>query len=127
MTQYSQLSRDELDKTMTADQFTQVVAAIASGKYSWACVLILRFAGYNPLHYIPYRTYNRLVKENARPRERNACPADSARSESRYSVEMSDLAYLQTAEPSQRRGGSFSQWIADRIQQRVSDAVRFMR
>ena len=22
-------------------------------------------AGYNPLHYIPYRTYNRLLKENS--------------------------------------------------------------
>lgn len=52
------------DKVMTPEQFTQVVAAILEGKYSWACVLILRFAGYNPLHYIPYRTYNRLTKDN---------------------------------------------------------------
>ncbi|MFO5476534.1 MAG: HetP family heterocyst commitment protein, partial [Dolichospermum sp.] len=35
-------------------------------KYSWACVLMLRFVGYNPMHYIPYRTYNRILKENAR-------------------------------------------------------------
>ena len=47
---------------MTEDQFDRVVDAIASGKYSWACLLILRFAGYNPLHYIPHRTYNRLMK-----------------------------------------------------------------
>ncbi len=52
------------DKAMTTEQFTQVVDAILNGKYSWACVLILRFAGYNPLHYIPYRTFNRLMKEN---------------------------------------------------------------
>jgi len=52
------------DKAMTTEQFTQVVDAILNGKYSWACVLILRFAGYNPLHYIPYRTFNRLTKEN---------------------------------------------------------------
>jgi hypothetical protein len=52
------------DKALTQDQFDQVVSAILSGKYSWACVLILRFAGYNPLHYIPYRTYNRLMKDN---------------------------------------------------------------
>lgn len=51
-------------KAMTPDQFDEVVAAILGGKYSWACVLILRFAGYNPLHYIPYRTYQRLVKDN---------------------------------------------------------------
>lgn len=49
---------------MEPEQFTQVIEAILAGKYSWACVLILRFAGYNPLHYIPYRTYNRLMKEN---------------------------------------------------------------
>jgi hypothetical protein len=49
---------------MSPEQFNQVVEAILAGKYSWACVLILRFAGYNPLHYIPYRTYNRLTKEN---------------------------------------------------------------
>ncbi len=53
------------DKVMTPAQFTQVVEAILEGKYSWACVLILRFAGYNPLHYIPYRTYNRLMKDHA--------------------------------------------------------------
>lgn len=54
----------KIDKAMTTEQFTQVVDAILNGKYSWACVLILRFAGYNPLHYIPYRTFNRLMKEN---------------------------------------------------------------
>jgi hypothetical protein len=53
-----------LDRVMQPEQFTQVLDAILSGKYSWACVLILRFAGYNPLHYIPYRTYNRIVKDN---------------------------------------------------------------
>jgi hypothetical protein len=55
------------DKSMTEDQFTQIVEAIMNGKYSWACVLILKFAGYNPLHYIPYRTFNRLIKENGFP------------------------------------------------------------
>lgn len=53
-----------LDKAMNPEQFNQVVSAILEGKYSWACLLILQFAGYNPLHYIPYRTYNRLMKEN---------------------------------------------------------------
>lgn len=54
----------KLDKVMTLEQFEQVVEAILAGKYSWACVLLLRFGGYNPLHYIPYRTYNRLLKEH---------------------------------------------------------------
>jgi hypothetical protein len=48
---------------MEPEQFNQVIEAILAGKYSWACVLILQFGGYNPLHYIPYRTYNRIVKD----------------------------------------------------------------
>jgi hypothetical protein len=51
---------------MTQEQFSEVVAAITDGKYSWACVLILRFANYNPLHYIPYRTYQRLIRAHGR-------------------------------------------------------------
>jgi hypothetical protein len=54
----------KLEKVMTTEQFDRVVEAILAGKYSWACVLILRFAGYNPLQYVPYRTYNRLIKDN---------------------------------------------------------------
>ncbi len=41
----------------------KIITAILSGKYSWACVLMLRVMGYNPMDYIPYRTYNRLMKE----------------------------------------------------------------
>lgn len=62
---------------MTPEQCTQVFEAILEGKYSWACVLILKFAGYNPLHYIPYRTYRRLLKENSnksRSRETQVAP-----------------------------------------------------
>ena len=51
-------------KSMTEEQFEEIVEAVLAGKYSWACVLILRAGGYNPLHYIPYRTYNRLIKIN---------------------------------------------------------------
>ncbi|ACK71909.1 heterocyst differentiation protein [Gloeothece citriformis PCC 7424] len=59
------------DQVMTQEQFEKIVEAILAGKYSWACVLILRFAGYNPLHYIPYRTYNRLIKDNCRENSSN--------------------------------------------------------
>ena len=64
-------SDTKIDKVMTEEQFNQIVAAILGGKYSWACVLILRFAGYNPLHYLPYRTYKRLMKDNAQPKKIN--------------------------------------------------------
>jgi hypothetical protein len=66
---YSTGTQGRTDKAMTAEQFTLVIEAILAGKYSWACLLILRFAGYNPLHYIPYRTFNRLVKENTVSRQ----------------------------------------------------------
>ncbi|MFN6569139.1 heterocyst formation protein HetP [Nostoc minutum NIES-26] len=51
-------------KKINTEQIEQIVKAIIAGKYSWACVLILRFSGYNPIDYIPYRTYIRLLKNN---------------------------------------------------------------
>lgn len=80
MNSYSSKPQSKLDRTMTNEQFEQIVDAILAGKYSWACVLILRFAGYNPLHYIPYRTYNRLIKEHnhhTRNNKTNLSPAQS--------------------------------------------------
>ena len=70
-------SNRSVDKAMTPEQFTQVVEAILDGKYSWACVLILRFTGYNPLHYIPYRTYNRLMKDNSQTNRNKGCSSHS--------------------------------------------------
>lgn len=46
------------------EQVDQIVKSIIAGKYSWACVLLLRYSGYNPIDYIPYRTYIRLIKNN---------------------------------------------------------------
>ncbi|AFY79854.1 HetP family heterocyst commitment protein [Oscillatoria acuminata] len=69
MTYQMHYSNRNLDKIMTQEQFELVVDAILAGKYSWACVLILRFGGYNPLHYIPYRTYNRLMKQQRQGRQ----------------------------------------------------------
>jgi hypothetical protein len=56
--------KSKQSQVMTTEQFEEIIDAILSGKYSWACVLILRFANYNPLHYIPYRTYKRLLKDH---------------------------------------------------------------
>ncbi|TAF10996.1 MAG: heterocyst formation protein HetP [Nostocales cyanobacterium] len=53
------------ENLITPEELNQIIEAIADGRYSWACVLILRFIGYNPLHYIPQRTYSRLMKENS--------------------------------------------------------------
>lgn len=60
----SAYSSKDTERVMTSDEFDQVIEAIVLGRYSWACILILRIAGYNPLHYLPYRTYRRLIKEN---------------------------------------------------------------
>ena len=64
MSQSIYKQKNQVTRTMTEQQFEEIVDAILGGKYSWACVLILQTAGYNPLHYIPYRTYNRLIKDN---------------------------------------------------------------
>ncbi|MFQ4136132.1 HetP family heterocyst commitment protein [Nodosilinea sp. PGN35] len=83
MSRYTTVSPASLTATsraMSAEQFDQVVKAIVEGKYSWACVLILRCAGYNPAHYLPYRTYKRLIKENRlQPAEtQNTQPSETA-------------------------------------------------
>ncbi|MCU0569793.1 MAG: HetP family heterocyst commitment protein [Oculatellaceae cyanobacterium Prado106] len=107
---------------MTSEQFTQVVEAILDGRYSWACVLILRFAGYNPLHYIPHRTYRRLMRENSRRNpvssqqsRENHAESSSSRDRS-ISYEINDLSYLESLKESQThiRGGDrpwISQWF----------------
>jgi hypothetical protein len=99
---------NKLDKAMTNEQFTQVVDAILEGKYSWACVLILRFAGYNPLHYIPYRTYNRLMKDNSKDHhKRRHCEANlfpnQQLSDQNFQKphQIQDLAYLESLNQSQ--------------------------
>jgi hypothetical protein len=57
-------SGSSFQSSITTEQLNQIIEAITEGRYSWACVLILRFVGYNPLHFIPQRTYSRLLKEN---------------------------------------------------------------
>ncbi|MCC3405115.1 MAG: HetP family heterocyst commitment protein [Microcoleus sp. PH2017_10_PVI_O_A] len=57
------------------EQLDEIISAILAGKYSWACFLLLRCTGYNPLDYIPYRTSNRLLKENTQTRKSETQPA----------------------------------------------------
>jgi hypothetical protein len=53
-----------LDRVMQPEHIDQIIGAILDTKYSWACVLILRYSGCNPLQYIPDRTYRRLCREH---------------------------------------------------------------
>ena len=78
--------------------FSDIIAAISEGKYSWACVLILRSAGYNPLHYMPYRTYNRIIKANLNLGKNRSQSSQSASSKSKGS---SDLGLMRS---------TFQQW-----------------
>jgi hypothetical protein len=64
MTQNITGYQSQTGSKINTEQIEQIIKAIIAGKYSWACVLILRFAGYNPIDYIPYRTYIRLLKNN---------------------------------------------------------------
>jgi len=123
---FTQNSASKLDKAMNPEQFSQVVDAILEGKYSWACVLILRFAGYNPCHYIPRRTYNRLVKENLQAQQQRGS-ITATQTTSAHRDRVPDLAYLEEAlndQYTQIKGGRFAKfrdpdlcrtWITDSI------------
>ena len=45
------------------EKIEEIVQFILLGQYSLACFMFLQVIGRNPLDYIPYRTYNRLVKD----------------------------------------------------------------
>ncbi|MBC6434028.1 heterocyst differentiation protein [Nostoc sp. HG1] len=106
-----------LDTTVKAQQFDKVVEAIIAGKYSWACVLMLRFAGYNPLHYIPYRTYNRLLKENSQTNR-----AKQQQSENIKMLKDSRPAYLEVVgkQKTEIRSGSLDQRLGQPINEHQS-------
>jgi hypothetical protein len=127
MTQQLPRFDTRINKPMSPEQLNQVVEAILEGKYSWACVLILRFTGYNPLDYIPYRTHNRLLKENCqfgsssrqttdRLKISNQSETASATRSAREGlIKLKDLGYVEVIdkEPTRVRGGfSMSGWAA---------------
>lgn len=121
------------NKVMSPEQFNQVVEAITEGRYSWACVLILRFAGYNPVYFIPYRTYSRLVKENqylkkASDMSSNSMSHTAQRQPAGFStVSIGDLSALQSLSSEKNltsletvaqseanlHGGTFGSWLGE--------------
>ena len=121
------MNRQNLHSTIEYDQeqLAPIIEAIIEGKYSWACVLLLRLAGYNPLHYIPYRTYNRLQKENytftknkqqKRLESRSKCSrlvADISPIE-QPTEKINDLTYIEVMgdRRSQTRGGFWPQYLS---------------
>lgn len=119
-------TQSNCQKPMSVDQFNQVVEAISEGRYSWACVLILRYAGYNPVHFIPYRTYSRLIKEdNQRLNESRAkqeqIPSYSNRRPSEVEPfgKIRDLGYLETVDRQEKtlKGGSLFTFFDSKFKQ----------
>ncbi len=116
-----------LEQSIHPEQFDQLVEAILAGKYSWACVLMLRFAGYNPLHYIPYRTYNRLLKENSHIKKaQQAQPGKINRTSAKNSTKnlpsgclnkIKDIARLEVVgnQKNDVRGGHLDNWLSTQV------------
>jgi hypothetical protein len=104
---------------MLPDKFDQIVDAIVDGKYSWACVLLLRSNGLNPLHYIPYRTYNRLQKENMQSKRQPILPSEKIaqaflsssishlyKKQEQRATTIDDLSHIETAAQAKVQGGA---------------------
>lgn len=109
-------SQKTYHKTISPEQLNQVIEAITEGRYSWACVLILRFVGYNPLHFIPQRTYSRLIKENNQPQStllsnaasrnlstslQSSMNSSGKRASSQVLSKINDLDYMETSDKKQ--------------------------
>lgn len=126
-------------KPVHPEQFDQVVEAILAGKYSWACVLMLRFAGYNPLHYIPYRTYNRLLKDNSKEKSNkhqdNTDVAPASEKSSHNNIPSSclskikDLAYMEVVGKQKReiRGGNLDEWLSTQMHENLSKQTELQK
>lgn len=109
---------------MLPEKLDPIIDAIVDGKYSWACVLLLRSNGLNPLHYIPYRTYNRLLKENMQAKKQPVSQPERMaqvilsssishlyKKKERGVTAINDLPYMETSAQSKIRGGSMSRYI----------------
>jgi hypothetical protein len=99
-------------RTITPQQITQIIEAIVDGKYSWACALMLHFIGYNPLDYIPYRTYARLMKDNGLgDRRSHSSLSFSSRINDLSCLEPLDPDRTQLAQGGSRAQGSLLMWM----------------
>ena len=100
------------------EQLDEIISAILAGKYSWACFLLLRCTGYNPLDYIPYRTSNRLLKENTEIYK-------SSKSETKSALgKIADLDYLEVARD--KRAGVRGGYLTPALSELYSDTAGFV-
>ena len=136
MTQRISFSDTRVNKTIHDEQLNQIIEAILAGKYSWACFLLLRCTGYDPLQYIPYRTYNRLVKENYQTGKQSKVNTTNINSNSSYSEfkcdrtpvrqQMSKIADLDHLEIEQKQNTRVRGGFADE-QHNLNSAFQWWR
>lgn len=100
------------------EQLDEIISAILAGKYSWACFLLLRCTGYNPLDYIPYRTSNRLLKENSQI-------SKSSKSETQPALsKIADLDYVEVVR--EKRAGVRGGYVIQAFSELHSDTAGFV-
>lgn len=97
------------------EQLDEIISAILAGKYSWACFLLLRCTGYNPLDYIPYRTSNRLLKENTQTRKSETQSALS---------KIADLDYVEVVRD--KRVGVRGGFVNEALSELYADTAGFV-
>ncbi|NEO70092.1 HetP family heterocyst commitment protein, partial [Moorena sp. SIO3H5] len=124
-------------KTLDPDKISLIEEAIRDHKYSWACVLMLRCLGLNPLEYIPSRTYCRLRRDNEKMDSLNQATTDSLKQD-RENAALSNVSVAQKclrnikdldyAKPLDSRsqlvqGGSQEQWFNNKLQKFYSTTL----
>jgi len=91
----------------------EIIDFILQGKYSSACVLLLEETGHEPLHYIPYRTYNRLQKQRLQEvKSHNAAVIPSSPPVTPLKKRIADLDYIESLadHPSSPISGGNARW-----------------
>ncbi|NEP32160.1 MULTISPECIES: HetP family heterocyst commitment protein [Moorena] len=120
---YSMLRRSNrpLGKTLDPEKISLIEEAIRDRKYSWACVLMLRYLGLNPLEYIPSRTYCRLRRDNEKMDSLNPATTDSLKQDREDAQKcLRNIKDLDYAKPLDSRsqlvqGGSKEQWFNKKL------------
>lgn len=114
MTRFNQLNQQPSSlpsTTISADKMAIIIDAILEGRYSYACLMTLEATGYEPMQYIPYRTYNRLQKQ----RQANYCRANHGQSTAQVTPLRDKIAEIDYVEPlydsdGPIRGGCGHRW-----------------
>ena len=115
-------SNRPLGKTLDPEKISLIEEAIRDHKYSWACVLMLRYLGLNPLEYIPSRTYCRLRRDNEKMDSLNQATTDSLKQDREDAPKclrkIKDLDYAKPLDSRTQlvQGGSKEKWFNNKLQ-----------